>query len=191
MNDALSRYTGNAYVIYALDPEKVGRSIDSSLRRNEGESLNEGYYFLEKTIDIPLFHSGMDEKRKLVLWQSLRPKMLELSSHFEKLEILIQVLPPNPRKIKRFMRALAVHAVEFDRYDLDEIHFTTLFFLMLLRLEHPGQYLKCVQLINENNHVFLDDKEIVKRNQLVGEICGKDGILCDRMSFFFSSVLPT
>lgn len=61
MNDCLSKYAGDIYVIYALDPEKVGKSIDSSFGRSNGESLNEGYYFLEKTIDIPLFHSGMDE----------------------------------------------------------------------------------------------------------------------------------
>lgn len=62
---------------------------------------------------------------------------------------------------------------------------------MLLRIEHPGLYLECAQLIKMHNHAFLYENEIAKRDDDMSKICGKDKALHEKMAFFFSSVLPS
>jgi len=122
---------GFSFVI-AFDPEIV-----NSTMRQHNIRYGEDKDFIEKIIEFPRWmpKPNDDEFKDLIKSEITKDINFITYDAFEK---VFHHLPKNPRKLKQFIRSFLGFKEELNRYETEEINWTTLLLINLLKVNFPS-----------------------------------------------------
>lgn len=162
---------GIVNIIIVADPSKLGQGIQSSFVQYSKE---EWYEFLEKMVDTPYYLDKLSWSAKYLFWNTYKDQLISDFQPLEVVENFLEYLPENIRQLKRYFRFIYTLIDDLKRFWPNEVDFETLFFIQLMKLEHPNESLNFIDLIIENKILFapwLEDLE--KKSQKFKEELNK------------------
>jgi hypothetical protein len=154
----------NYFYVMALAPDIVQAGLES-----QNKKWGDATAFLEKIIELPrqLPPASNDELRGFVDRQL---EKIGASDHKSRLAELRHVLPPNPRRLKLFLRYIASVQPTLDRFDPDEIEWSTFYVAQMLRIELPLETFRLSsdkEAIDDLEHGFMS--AYVKKHETAGD----------------------
>ena len=172
---------GFSYLL-AFDPKIVSQAL-AQLRPEIGD----GKEFLEKLLDFSFDLPSVTDKQVQHLLTS-EFKRFCCFADLRAAEDLLDVLPRNPRKLKRFVRHVAVLEDQAARHDPDELRWPLIYLCQLLRLESECLLYELLGSLDEAAIEILgvlSDEEDKKRDYKcwVDQLIKKCGIGADRAEY--------
>jgi predicted KAP-like P-loop ATPase len=143
---------GFAFVL-AFDDEAVASVLEKTRLPDDHGSL-----FLDKLLDFRLALPKMTREQTQQLLLSLTKTHLR-SFDEDSLIATVSSMPRNPRRIKRFVRHLAVLQPTLQRFEIDEIDHYTLYLSQLLQLESQTLVQSLLTELEESNIELLVSKK--------------------------------
>ena len=119
----------NLFFVLAFDNKLVTSCLNDYSRALVGE-----HDFLDKIIDFPIYLPKISNKDKLGFIRG----QIEANANFADIDELVGIieeLPDNPRKIKLFIRKLALLKTEITRHYDWELDWVSIYFSELIRIE--------------------------------------------------------
>jgi hypothetical protein len=125
--------------ILAFDPNVITKTI---MAYHPG--WEEGSVFIDKIIDFQYWLPDIEQNNKLAIIKSQINKycdFLNLTS-FEK---ILDLLPENPRRLKKYLRHLYYLKPEIQRHEKNELRWNYIILFQLLKFEYPFIYRKILE----------------------------------------------